>query len=73
MSTFAITDQSEVIEAVNYAISNLGASTGVLANNALTVNTTTNAVTVGVALIVTGSAVDVDTAMVVPVKFLIIG
>jgi len=48
MTTFAITSQAEVIEAVNYAISNLGSQTGLLAENALTVNPTTNAVTVGV-------------------------
>jgi hypothetical protein len=48
MTTFAITGQNEVIEAVNYAISNLGSQTGILAGNALTVNPATNAVTVGV-------------------------
>ena len=48
MSTFAITDPNQVLDAVNYAISNLGSQTAILANNALTVNTTTNAVTVGV-------------------------
>ena len=48
MTTFAITSQNEVIEAVNYAISNLGSQTGILAGNALTVNPATNAVTVGV-------------------------
>ena len=47
MSTFAVTDQSQVIDAVNYAISNLGSQTSTLANSALVVNASTNAVTVG--------------------------
>ena len=47
MTTFAVTDQSQVIDAVNYAISNLGSQTSTLANSALVVNASTNAVTVG--------------------------
>jgi len=46
--SFAITDSNSVLDALNYVVSNLGASTGALSTNVLTVNATTNAVTVGV-------------------------
>ena len=48
MGTFAITDNGDLLNAVNYAISNLGSTTAAIAGNILTVNTDTNAVTVGV-------------------------
>ena len=48
MGTFAITDNGDLLNAVNYAISNLGSATAAIAGNILTVNTSTNAVTVGV-------------------------
>ena len=48
MGTFAITDNGDLLNAVNYAISNLGSTTAAIAGNILTVNTATNAVTVGV-------------------------
>ena len=48
MGTFAITSTDDLLNAVNYAVSNLGSATGVLANNTLSLNSTTNAITVGV-------------------------
>ena len=46
MSTFGITDTSQLIDAVNYALSNLGQSsnTGNATGNSVTINTTTGAI-----------------------------
>jgi hypothetical protein len=48
MTTFAVTDPAHTLDALNYALSNLGAATGLSANNVLTVDNVTNQVTVGV-------------------------
>lgn len=48
MTTFAVTDQSQVIDALNYALSNLGTSSssgnGTSDGNAVTINTTTGVI-----------------------------
>ena len=47
MTTFAVTDQSQVIDALNYALSNLGQSTsggGNVSGNAVTINTQTGVI-----------------------------
>ena len=48
MTTFAVTSTDDIINAVNYAISNLGTAAANITGNVLTLNTTTNAITVGV-------------------------
>ena len=49
MSTFAVTDSSQVIDALNYALSNLGQGSGSLTGNVLTANLTTGVITTSTA------------------------
>ena len=48
MTTFAVTDSSQVLEALNYVLSNLGqGGNSTVSGNVLTVNTTTGVISVG--------------------------
>ena len=53
MSTFSVTDNNQVLDAINYALSNLGQNTTSSGNtgNAVTINTTTGQVSQGTSLL----------------------